>query len=129
MRSIPSALQVKLDSGVTTLCHCWIVTRRDGLQQGFTDHDVDVVLGAVMCKAATGLAASEATAVLGLAVQGSEVAGALTDDSLTEADLAAGRYDAATVEVFLVDWSDSSLNVLLAKGALGEVRREGSAFA
>src|SRR3954447_7053041 len=99
MRTIPSALQDKLDSGVTTLCRCWIVTRRDGVQQGFTDHDRDVALGGVTCKAATGLAASEATATLGLAVQGSEIAGALADESLTEADLAAGRYDAAAVEV------------------------------
>ena len=28
----------------------------------------------------------------------------------------------------LVDWSEPSLNVLLAKGVLGEVRREGKAF-
>ena len=42
MRTIPSALQAKLDSGVTTLCRCWIVTRSDGVVQGFTDHDEDV---------------------------------------------------------------------------------------
>ncbi len=55
MRTIPSALQAKLDSGVTTLCRCWIVTRRDGVVQGFTDHDEDIVLGAVTCRAGTGL--------------------------------------------------------------------------
>ena len=75
-----------------------------------------------------GLTASEATARLGLQVDGSEIAGALADDSLAEADLAAGRYDAADIEVHLVDWSEPSLNVLLAKGVLGEVRREGKAF-
>jgi len=61
-------------------------------------------------------------------VDGSEIAGALADESLAESDLAAGRYDAASVEVHLVDWSEPSLNLLLAKGALGEVRREGAAF-
>ncbi len=30
MRAIPSALQAMLDTGVTTLAHCWILTRRDG---------------------------------------------------------------------------------------------------
>ena len=39
MREIPAALQAKLDSGVTTLARCRIVTRRDGLEQGLTDHD------------------------------------------------------------------------------------------
>ena len=129
MRTIPTALQAKLDSGVTTLCRCWIVRRRDGVVQGFTDHDQDIVLDGVTCRAGTGLSGSEATEQLGLAVQGSEVSGALADDALGEADLDAGRYDAAAIEVFLVDWSDPALKVLLMNGALGEVRREGAAFA
>ena len=83
----------------------------------------------VTCHAGTGFTASEATARLGLQVDGSEIAGALADESLAEADLAAGRYDAADVEVHLVDWSEPSLGMLLSKGVLGEVRREGAAFA
>jgi uncharacterized phage protein (TIGR02218 family) len=128
MRTIPAALQAKLDSGITTLCRCWVLTRRDGVVMGFTDHDEDIVLGAVICRAGAGLSASEATQQLGLAVTGAEISGALADSALTEADLAAGRYDAASVEVWLVDWSEPALRVLTAKGVLGEVRREGAAF-
>jgi uncharacterized phage protein (TIGR02218 family) len=129
VRTIPLALQARFDSGVTTLCRCWRVTRRDGVVQGFTDHDEDVVLDALTCRAGTGLSGSEATARLGLAVAGSEIAGALADEALSEADLAAGRYDAAAVDIFLVDWSEPSLHVLLGSYVLGEVRREGGAFA
>ena len=50
------------------------------------------------CRAGTGFTASEATRGFDLAVDGAEISGALADDSLTEADLAAGRYDAAQVE-------------------------------
>jgi uncharacterized phage protein (TIGR02218 family) len=128
MRSIPSALQTKLDSGVTTLCRCWRVTRSDGVVMGFTDHDADIVLGGVTCRAGSGLTASEATQQLGLATAGVEISGALADESLSEDDLAAGRYDAADIEMWLVDWSDPSLAVLLAKGMIGEVRREATAF-
>jgi uncharacterized phage protein (TIGR02218 family) len=128
MRSIPLALQTKLNSGVTTLARCWIVTRRDGVTMGFTDHDADLTVAGTLCHADTGLTASEATTRLGLQVDGSEIAGALADGSLAEADLAAGRYDAAAIEMHLVDWSEPTLSVLLAKGVLGEVRREGSAF-
>ena len=128
MRTIPSALQARLDSGVTTLCRCWLITRSDAVCQGFTDHDEDVALGDVICRAGTGLSGSEATQKYGLAVDSSELSGALADDSLNEADLAAGRYDAAAVELWLVDWSEPSLRVLLAKGSLGEVKREGAAF-
>jgi len=128
MRSIPPDLQAKLDSGVTTLCRRWVISRNDGVVQGFTDHDEDVPLDGVTCLAGSGLAGSEATQKLGLAVDGSELSGALASDTLNEDDLAAGRYDAAGVTIWLVDWSEPSLRVLLAKGALGEVRREGAAF-
>jgi uncharacterized phage protein (TIGR02218 family) len=128
MRTIPPALQAKLDSGVTTLARCWRIVRRDGEVLGFTDHDEDVSLGSLTCKAGTGFSGSEATASFGLAVSGSEISGALSADALSDADLAAGRYDAAAIEIHLVDWSEPSLHVLIAKGVLGEVRREGQAF-
>ncbi len=128
MRAIPSALQEKLDLGATTLCRCWRITRRDGVVQGFTDHDETVTLEATPCLADAGLAASEATERLGMQIDGAELSGALVADSLTEADLAAGRYDAAKVETWLVDWSEPELRILLATGVLGEVRREGAAF-
>src|SRR5262245_14438687 len=127
MRPIPPALQAKLDSGVTTLCRCWRIERRDGAVLGFTDHDEDVWLDGLQCRAGTGRTGSEATAKLGLAVDGAELSGALSDDALDEAELAAGHYDGAAVEVHLVDWSEPSLHVLLAKGTLGEIRREGAA--
>jgi len=129
MRNIPPALQEKLNSGATTLCRCFILTRRDGVIQGFTDHDRDVMLNAVLCRADSGLSGSELVARLGLSVDGIEIAGALSDDSLTEEALAAGRYDAAQVDMYIVDWSDPSLHVLMSRGHIGEVRREGTAFA
>jgi uncharacterized phage protein (TIGR02218 family) len=129
MRPIPSALQTKLDSGVTTLAHAWKLTRRDGVVMGFTDHDSDLIIDGVTFRAGTGFTSSEATSRFDLAVDGAEISGALADDSLTDADLAAGRYDAAQVETWLVDWSDPSLKVLTARGTLGEVKREGQAFA
>lgn len=128
MRNIPSALQAKLDSGVTTLANCWTLTRRDGVVQGFTDHDEDIVVNSVPCRAGTGFTASEATSRFDLSVDGAEISGALADDSLSEADLAAGRYDAAIVDTWLVDWSDPSLKVLIARSTLGEVKRESQAF-
>lgn len=128
MRTIPPGLQDKLDSGCTTLCRCWVLTRSDGVVQGFTDHDEDVVVGAVVCEAGTGLTGSEATQKLGLAVDTSEISGALAADTLNEDDLAAGRYDAAVVELWLTDWSEPDLRVLIAKGTLGEVKRDGNAF-
>ncbi len=128
MRSIPAALQAKLDSGVTKLARCWKLSRRDGVVHGFTDHDEDIVFDAVTYHAGTGFTSSEATSRFDLSVDGSEIAGALADDLLLEDDLAAGRYDAARIETWLVDWSESALRFLMACSTLGEVKREGQAF-
>ena len=128
MRSIPSAFQAKLDCGVTTLAHCWKLTRRDGAMQGFTDHDCNLVIDGLTYRAGTGFTSSEATSRFGLSVDGAEIAGALSDTALLDSDLAAGRYDAASVETWLVDWSDVSLRILTARSTLGEVKREGQAF-
>jgi len=128
MKRIPPALQAKLDSGVTTLAHCWKLTRRDGVVMGFTDHDCDLVVNGVTYRAGTGFTSSEAASRFDLSVGGAEIAGALSDDAFSERDLAAGLYDAAQVDTYLVDWSDTSLYVLMSRGTLGEIRREGQAF-
>ena len=68
MRDIPSGLAAHLADGVTTLCHCWKLIRRDGVTFGFTDHDRDLAFGGVAFAARSGLEAAEATAELGFAV-------------------------------------------------------------
>jgi uncharacterized phage protein (TIGR02218 family) len=129
MRILPPALAAHLASGATTTCRCWRLTRRDGTVEGFTDHDEDLAFGGTTFRAGTGFEGSELEARFGLAVTGTEIHGALADESLTEADLAAGRYDDAKVELFLVNWADVAQRLLLRVGHLGEVRREGMAFA
>lgn len=128
MRDIPASLAAHLAGGATTLCHCWSLTRRDGPVLGFTDHDRDLTFGGVTYAARSGLEAAEASAELGFAVSGGEVAGALTSLGIAEADVAGGLYDAATVETWLVDWSEPGTRLLLDIGTIGEVRRAGGAF-
>ena len=128
MRQIPEPLQAALASGVTTLARCWLLTRRDGVAMGFTDHDEDIAFDGLAYRAASGMTASAAETALGLAVGGLEVVGALDDGGLGEADLARGLYDGAEVALFLVDWSAADSRLLLFSGALGEVAREGGLF-
>ena len=129
MRTLSPGLATHLASGATTLCRCWRISRRDGEIQGFTDHDEPLVFDGTEFAAGTGFEGTEIEARLGLAVGGHEIHGALAADSIAEADLAAGRYDDAKVELFLVDWSETENRLLLRAGNLGEVRREGAAFA
>lgn len=129
MRNLPAALAAHLAEGVTTLCQCWRITRRDGAVLGFTDHDRDLVAEGTAFIAAAAISGSESALASGLAVTGTELSGALSDDALTEADLAAGLYDGAGVEVFLVNWAEPSQTLLLRRGSIGEVRAADGAFA
>ncbi|WP_430913088.1 DUF2163 domain-containing protein [Methylobacterium sp. sgz302541] len=128
MRAIPADLAARLAEGATTLCRCWVLTRRDGTVLGFTDHDRDLVVSGVTYAARTGLEAAEASAELGFAISGGDVAGALTSLGLTDADIAAGLYDGAGVETWLVDWESPQARILLDLSTIGEIRRAGNAF-
>lgn len=129
MKNLDPAFAQHIASGATTLCWCWRVTRADGTQLGFTDHDRPLIFDGTTFEAATGFSASEMTESLGLSVDNLEVQSALSSDALAEADLAAGFYDNAEVEIFRVNWSDVSQRVLMRSGTIGEVRRAGTAFA
>ena len=128
MRAIPPELASHLAGDVTTLCHCWKVVRRDGQVFGFTDHDCDLAFAGVTFVARTGLEAAEAGAELGFAVGGGEVAGALVSAGITEDDVSSGLYDDASIETWLVNWSDAEERLLLDIGSIGEIRREDGAF-
>jgi uncharacterized phage protein (TIGR02218 family) len=128
MRTLPPGLAAHLARGATTLCHCWKLVRRDGGVAGFTDHDRDLVFDGVTFAARTGLEAAEVTAELGFAIGGGEVSGALVSAGITEDDLAAGLFDDASVETWLVNWADPAERLLLDVASIGEIRRADGAF-
>ena len=129
MRTIDPDLQAHLDGGVTTLAWCWRITRNDGVQLGFTDHDRDITFANTVFEASSGLTASEMQSEIGLAVANLEVTGALRSDRLSAADLAAGLYDNAAIEIFRVNWALPDQQVLMRKGTIGEVKQGVTAFA
>ncbi|MFN3349057.1 DUF2163 domain-containing protein [Pseudorhodoplanes sp.] len=128
MKTLDAGLVAHLLGGVTTLCHCWRVARKDGAVLGFTDHDRDLVIEGVTYKAATGFTATAIEDQLGLAVSNLDVDGALSSAAITEDDLNAGLYDDAAVIIMRVNWQDVSQRVILRSGFLGQVTRGEAAF-
>jgi uncharacterized phage protein (TIGR02218 family) len=128
MRTVPAGLAARLSGGATTLAHAFIVTRSDGAVFGFTDHDRPLTVAGVACEPGAGLDRSTATSHSGLAVGEEEIAGALTSDRITDADLAAGRWDDAVVTVHLVDWQAPQHRMQIRTGRIGEVVRADGAF-
>ena len=126
--AIPSTLQAHLGSGATTVCRCWAVVRRDGQVLGFTDHDSDIGFEGIAFKANSGMTARALSQTSGLSVDNTEALGALSDASVTEADILAGRFDGAVVRSWLVNWQSPEDRALQFSGTFGEVARSGGAF-
>ena len=125
---VSAELQAHLSTGITTVCRCWSVVRRDGEVFGFTDHDMALSFEGISFKADTGLTARALQQTSGLSVDNSEALGALSDLSITEADIAAGRFDGAEVRAWLVNWADLGQRALQFRGSIGELQRSGGAF-
>lgn len=121
-------MSTALSGEVTTLAQCWKLTRRDGSVLGFTDHDRDIVIGTVTYAAGTGVQGSQTEADFGFSIGGGEIAGALAAEGLADDDLAKGLWDGASVDIFLVDWTNAANVLLLDSAVLGEIRRRGNAF-
>jgi len=128
VRTLPSGLQAHLDSGATTLCWCWRLTRDDGLVLGFTNHDENLDFDNTVFEAAAGFQGTEISSSLGLAVDNLDVSGALQSARLDAGDLSGGLFDDADVEIYLVNWQDTAQRVLIRQGNLGEVKRGDLSF-
>jgi len=122
MRSVDPLLQTKLDSGATTLCRCWLVELTNGTKLGFTDHDNDLIVDGQSFEARGGMDASALEATSGLAVDNSSAVGVLSSSSIDAESLRAGKFDNATITISLVDWTDTSLQVTMFTGFLGEIK-------
>lgn len=128
MSAFNADLLEHMQSGLTTTCQCWAVTRQDGIEMGFTDHDRNLSFDDILFRADTGLSAKALQQTTGLSVDNTEAMGALSDVSITEMDIEAGRYDGAEVRAWIVNWQDVAQRQLQFRGTIGEIKRMAGAF-
>lgn len=118
-----------LKHDLTTLAFCWRLQRRDGVVLGFTSHDRDLILDGLTYRAAPGMVPSAIERRDSLDPDTVDLAGALTSDLISEADLLAGRWDGARLRVMAVNWeSPGEAPLFLVRGELGGVESDGAAF-
>lgn len=122
MRALPEGLDA------ARLCRAWIVERADGARMGFTDHDRDLSVDGVVCRAGAGWSSGAADSAVGYAPGQGAALGVLDAAGFTQDDLEAGLYDGARVAELRVDWSAPSRLVRLWTATIASVTREGQAF-
>lgn len=110
-------------SGLSTF---WKVTRQDGTILGFTDWTQNVVVAGVTYEAASGYSRSALQQRVDLAVPNVDITGILSSANITDADIRAGRYDNATVKIWMAVATDASFatygTIPLPGAFLGEIK-------
>lgn len=127
MRDIPEELAARIESGAATMAHAWILTRKDGARRGFTDHDGDLAIDGVICRASSAWTAGAQDGGVG-AAGGIALGGALDDEGLSESEILAGLWDQSACECWRLDWQRPDLKVRLWRATVARIRREGEAF-
>jgi len=121
MNTYPPVLLAHLSQEITSVCHCWKLTRSDGVVLGFTDHNAALTVDGILYEPSSGFSASEARETLGLAASTVDVEGALSSDLLREEEIAAGLYDGASVDTLLVNWRKPEDFAAIRKATIGRV--------
>lgn len=128
MKPIPAEFAAALSSGVTTTCLCWSLTRADGLVLAVTEHDRALTVAGRTYEPGNAIEGARFTSSASLAPGQAEARGALSHDAITDADLDAGLWDGAMIDVIRADWRVPGQFFHLWSGRLTRIRRQGEAF-
>lgn len=128
MKNLSSDMRLHIQQEVTSLCKCWILQTTQGQKLGFTDHDNDIMIEGVLCERDTGVEGSDVEERIGLNVNTSEIAGALSSNSISASDINAGKYDNASLSCYIVNWQKPDSYFLDTVSLVGEITQEDSYY-
>jgi len=127
-KTITPELKAHWESSVRTIATCWLLVLKDGTRMGFTNHDEPIEWDGDTYDPA-GFTPTQFEQSSDLSVDGMDVQGFLDSEAITEADIAAGRFDRADVYTFKINWADTSQGILkLPRGWIGEIKRSDRLF-
>jgi uncharacterized phage protein (TIGR02218 family) len=109
VKTASAGMQTQLTLSGTSLCVCVKIKRRDGEIFAFTEHDQDLTInvdddGPIIYLANPGFSPTDTAASNEIRADELQMVGILTDDSITEEDLEAGKFDNAEMKAFVINW-------------------------
>ena len=128
MITLPATITAGIESGCTKATMLWKLTRTDSQVFGFTQFNEDITWAGITYKAATGYTRTAVSSDAGLGTDSVDLEGVLDSAEITEADLLAGAWDHARLELMLIDWEDQSEVTIIKSGWLGEVSTGNTGF-
>ena len=105
MHEIPSSLQALMVGGRHCWATLWKIERTDGVIFRFTDHNEPLSLGEeVFTPSDAAISATARQHIAGTDPQNLDIRGAITNNTITDDDLRAGKFRQAKITERLVDW-------------------------
>lgn len=121
-RNIPGPIQDAINSGSARLSILTELVRRDGVVHRFTDAGDNIIFGGNEYLASDSVGQTTFQSQVGTAPDNFDVMGVLSDSSISESDIAGGRFDSAALTVRLVERGNLAAGaVILFVGSIGEI--------
>jgi hypothetical protein len=105
-KTLTPAMRAHLDLETTRLAAIWRITRKDGQQFFFTDHDRDIVFGGNTYRADAGFERTAIRSDAGFAVDNLDLVGVFAEGGIVEDEVRAGLFDGAEIPLSFVNWQD-----------------------
>jgi hypothetical protein len=123
-KNLTPAMRAHLDAETTKLAAIWQITRKDGQQFFFTDHDRDILFAGDIYRADAGFERTAIRSDAGFAVDNLDLVGVFAEGGIVEDEVRAGLFDGAEIRISFVNWQDPDGHgeVRLRRGTLGETR-------
>jgi hypothetical protein len=123
-KNLTPAMRAHLDGETTRLAAIWRITRKDGAQFFFTDHDRDIVFDGEVYRADAGFERTAIRSDAGFAVDNLDLVGVFAEGGIVEDEVRAGLFDGAEIAISFVNWEDPDGHgeIRLRRGTLGETR-------
>jgi uncharacterized phage protein (TIGR02218 family) len=123
-KNLTPAMRAHLDAETMRLAAIWRITRKDGQQFFFTDHDRDIVFGGDTYRADAGFERTAIRSDAGFAVDNLDLVGVFAEGGIVEDEVRAGLFDGAEIAISFVNWQDPDGHgeIRLRRGTLGETR-------
>lgn len=136
MKTISSRLAAHLAQSEISIAFLFKVVRTDGTVFGFTNHDFPITFTddtspftPLTYQPLSGATPSATETTSDMTTSNLQVLAFLESEVITEVDLIAGKYDYASILVYIVNWQDLTMGALLWKnGTLGEVKIKNGQF-
>ncbi len=120
-------MKVFFSDDLNTVATFWQVFRKDGVTLGFSSHNRDLVFDGLRHRAAPGMVPAAIQLTSEVANDSAEVEGALSHDSISEADLSNGLFDEAHIVIGAVDW-ETLERLAVYSGRIGQVDHDRHSF-